>query len=198
MNFRDPKTQIALVIVLIFIGLYYVWFTKVFSPYNAEIAAKEIQKTNLLTQLHQVEQKAATLNDLEKEYNNLQIQYKKVELLLPEKKEDESLLSQLHAAAQLTNSVVVNVTPTGTVPSEFYETNTYSVEVDASYHGLGKFLAKVANFPFIVNLNDVSLKSPIQKLSMIQSENVKDEKPLTAKFKVSTYNVRQGQVHEKN
>jgi Tfp pilus assembly protein PilO len=193
MNLRDPKTQVALIIILVFIGLCYFWFTKVYSPYNAQIAAKEVQKTNLLTQLHQVEQKAATLTELEKEYNNLQIQYKKVELLLPEKKEDEAFLNQLHAAAQLTNSIVINITPTGTVPSEFYETNTYSLEVDASYHGLGKFLAKVANFPFIVNLNDVSLKSPAQKLSMIQSENVKEEKAITAKFRVSTYNVRQGQ-----
>ena len=193
MNLRDPKTQITLVIVLLFVGLYYLWFVKLYSPLTEQIAAKELQKSSLLTQLHAVEQKAATLNDLEKEYNNLQVQYKKVEIQLPESKEDEAFLSQLHAAAQLTGSIVVNVTPTGTIPSDFYETNTYSVEVDASYHGLGKFLAKVANFPFIVNISDLTMKSPAQKLSMIQAETLKDEKPVTATFKVSTYNVRQGQ-----
>jgi len=193
MNLRDPKTQITLIIAVLFLGLYYLWFAKVYSPYQVRISQKEIQKGTLLQKLHDVEQRAATLTELQKEYNELQIKYKKVEILLPEKKEDEAFLSQLHAAAQLTNSVVTDVTPLGTVPSEFYETNSYTIEVEATYHGLGRFMAKVANFPFIVNLNDITLKSPAQKLAMIQAETVKDEKPVTATFKVSTYNVKQGQ-----
>lgn len=193
MNLRDPKTQITLVIALIFLVVYYVWFAKVFQPYQDRISQKEVQKGVLLKKLHDVQATAASLSDLQKEYNELQIQYKKVELLLPEKKEDESFLNQIHAAAQLTNSIVISVTPLGTISSEFYETNNYSLEVEASYHGLGKFMARVANFPFIVNLNDITLKSPAQKLTMIQAESVKDEKPVVATFKVSTYNVRQGQ-----
>jgi Tfp pilus assembly protein PilO len=65
--------------------------------------------------------------------------------------------------------------------------------VEATYHGLGKFLARIANFPFIVNLNDITLKSPAQNLGMMQPETLKDEKPVIATFKVSTYNVKQGQ-----
>jgi Tfp pilus assembly protein PilO len=193
MNLRDPKTQIVAVIVVLFLGLYYLWFAKVYTPFQAQIAAKEIQRGNLLTQLHKVEEKAATLTELQKEYSDLQVKYKKVELLLPERKEDEAFLSQLHAAAQLTNSIVTDVTPMGTVPSEFYETNNYSIEVEATYHGLGRFLAKVANFPFIVNLDNITLNSPAQRLSSMSNEALKDEKPVIATFKVSTYNVKQGQ-----
>jgi Tfp pilus assembly protein PilO len=193
MNLRDPKTQITLVVAVIFIALYYVWFVKVFTPYQDRISQREVQKGVLLKKLHDVQEKAASLADLQKEYSELQIQYKKVELLLPEIKEDESFLSQLHVAAQLTNSVVTDVTPMGTTPSEFYETNNYSIEVKSSYHGLGKFMAKVANFPFIVNVDNVTLKSPAQKLSMIQNETAEDEELVTATFTVSTYNVKQGQ-----
>lgn len=193
MNLRDPKTQITLVVALLFLVLYYVWFAKIYGPYQEKISQKEVQKGVLLKKLHDVQATAASLTDLQKEYNELQIQYKKVEILLPEIKEDEAFLNQLHAAAQLTNSIITSVTPLGTVPSEFYETNNYSVEVEATYHGLGKFMAKVANFPFIVNLNDITMKSPAQRLAMVQAESVKDEKPVMATFKVSTYNVRQGQ-----
>jgi Tfp pilus assembly protein PilO len=193
MNLRDPKTQIVAVIVLLFLGLYYLWFAKVYTPFQAQIVAKEVQKGNLLTQLHKVEEKAATLTELQKEYGDLLVKYKKVEVLLPERKEDEALLNQIHAAAQLTQSIIIEITPLGTTPSEFYETNNYSIEVEATYHGLGKFLARIANFPFIVNLNDITLKSPAQKLAMIQPEASKDEKPVIATFKVSTYNVKQGQ-----
>ena len=193
MNLRDPKTQITLIIAVVFIALYYAWFAKIFTPFQEVITQKELQKGVLLKKLHDVQKTAESLADLEKEYNELQAQYKKVEIQLPEMKEDESFLTQLHIAAQQTQSIVVEVTPLGTTPSEFYETNSYSIQVESSYHGLGKFMAKVANFPFIVNLNDITLKSPAQKLAQIEAENVKDEKPVTATFKVSTYNVKQGQ-----
>jgi len=193
MNLRDPKTQIVAIVVVLFLGTYYFWFAKIYSPFQAEIAAKEVQKGNLLTQLHKVEEKAATLTELQKEYSDLQVKYKKVEILLPERKEDEAFLSQLHAAAQLTNSTVIEVVPLGTIPSEFYETNNYTLEVEATYHGLGKFLANVANFPFIVNLDNINLKSPLQRLTSAQPEDDEDVNSVIATFKVSTYNVRQGQ-----
>lgn len=193
MNLRDPKTQIVAIVVVLFLGTYYFWFAKIYSPFQAEIAAKEVQKGNLLTQLHKVEEKAATLTELQKEYSDLQVKYKKVEILLPERKEDEAFLSQLHAAAQLTNSTVIEIVPLGTIPSEFYETNNYTLEVEATYHGLGKFLANVANFPFIVNLDNINLKSPEQRLASAQSESDEDANSVIATFKVSTYNVRQGQ-----
>jgi Tfp pilus assembly protein PilO len=186
MNLRDPKTQIVAVIVILFLGLYYLWFAKLYTPFQAQIVAKEVQKGNLLTQLHKVEERAATLTELQKEYGDLLVKYKKVEVLLPERKEDEALLNQIHAAAQLTQSIIIEITPLGTIPSEFFE-------VEATYHGLGKFLARIANFPFIVNLNDITLKSPAQNLGMMQPETLKDEKPVIATFKVSTYNVKQGQ-----
>lgn len=193
MNLRDPKTQISVVVVVLFLGLFYLWFAKLYSPFQTQIMAKEVRKGELLSQLHKVEEKAKTLSELEKDYNRLLMEYKKVELLLPEKKEDEAFLSQIHAAAQLTNSIVRDITPLGTIFDENYEINNYNIEVESSYHGLGRFLAKVANFPFIVNLEDIALKSPVQALSMLSSENVKRGKPVIATFKISTYNVKQGQ-----
>ncbi len=192
MNLRDPKTQISVVIVILFLGFYYIWFAKMFTPFQATILAKEMEKGELLSKLHNVEQKAATLNELQKEYNGLQAQYKMVEVLLPESKEDEAFLSQLHAAAQLTNTIIRDVTPLGTISAEFYETNSYTVEVESSFHGLGKFMAKVANFPFIVTLDNIRLKSPIQNLTMLTLEKIQDSEAVISTFKISTYNVKQG------
>ena len=99
---------------------------------------------------------------------------------------------QLHAAGQLTNSVVTNITPLGAVPMDFYETNNYMVEVKSSYHGLGRFLSRIANMPFIVNLSDISLNSPNASLMGVRSDSNDKIKPVEASFKLSTYNVKQG------
>jgi Tfp pilus assembly protein PilO len=191
MNFKDPKIQIISIIAFVFLASSYLWYSKVYSDYAAKIAAKETQREKELLDLHNVKQKAATLDDLQKEYDDLTLKYKKVELLLPEKKEDESFLSQLHAAAQLTNSTVRDITPMGTQLDQFYETNTYTVEVESSYHGLGKFFSKVANFPFIVNVSDLEMKSATGMIPGMTTGKKDPNKTLIATFKMSTYNVKQ-------
>ena len=197
MNLRDPKNQIAIFVVILFIVIYYLWFTKIYTSYHDEIDGLKITSTALLTKLHGVKAKAETLEGLQEEYNELQLRYKKVELLLPEKKEDEAFLSQIHAAAQLTNSIVRKITPLGTQESDFYITNSYAVEVESSYHGLGKFFAKVANFPFIVNLADLELKSPalaggVGGTMLGTPVKIEPDEAVVATFRLSTYNVKQG------
>ncbi len=192
MNLRDPKTQVLVVVAILFAASFYLWFVKIFAPLNEQITAKETQKNSIMAQLYEVEKTAATLVDLEKEYSDLELRYKRVALLLPEAKEDEAFLNHLHAAAQLTGSTVKKVTPLGTTPSEFYETNKYAIEVSSTYHGLGKFLSKVANFPFIVNLSDINLKSPSTSLMMMTGDSSKEAEPVTATFILLTYNVKQG------
>jgi Tfp pilus assembly protein PilO len=190
MNYKDPKIQIIGFIVVLFVTGSYLWFNKVYSTYTDKIATKTTQYEKELQDLHNVKQKAATLDDLQREFDELQMKYKQVQLLLPEQKEDESFLTQIHAAAQLTGSTVTDLTPMGTQTSSFYETNTYSIEVQASYHGLGKFLAKVANFPFIVNVSDLEMKSAVGMIAGTGPKKDPD-KIVVATFKMSTYNVKQ-------
>jgi Tfp pilus assembly protein PilO len=190
MNFKDPKTQIMLFVGVLFLVTTYFWYTKVYSSYAEKIKVKTVQYEKELQDLHSVKQKAATLDDLQREFDDLQMKYKKVELLLPEAKEDESFLSQIHAAAQLTSSTVTELTPMGTQAGDFYMTNSYSVQVESSYHGLGRFFAKVANFPFIVNVSDLDLRAA-SGLGGGKPEDLDPDKVITATFKMSTYNVKQ-------
>ncbi len=115
--------------------------------------------------------------------------------MLPERKEDEAFLAQIHGAAQLTVSLVKKITPLGTQPSDYYETNSYLVEVESSYHGLGRFLARVANFPFIVNISALQLKTTKEGSGTTLLDTSKDigaNETVLATFKLSTYNVKQG------
>jgi Tfp pilus assembly protein PilO len=91
----------------------------------------------------------------------------------------------------LTGSVVRELTPLGTQAGDFYNTNMYSLEVEASYHGLGKFFAKVANFPFIVNVSELEMKSSTGVVPGMGPKSKDNDKTLNATFKMSTYNVKQ-------
>jgi type IV pilus assembly protein PilO len=192
MDFKDPKNQILVLIVIVFVALTYIWYQKFYTPYAAELTAKKARLEQILTNLHAVQQKAASLQSLQQDYEALAKRYETVRLLLPEQKEDETLLSQVHIAAQITNSAVVSVIPQPSTPKDFFISNNYLVELSCTYHGLGEFFARVANFPFIVTVSDVQMTALDQNI-VAQSKSLrKKDHTLTASFKLTTYNVRDG------
>jgi Tfp pilus assembly protein PilO len=112
-------------------------------------------------------------------------------LLLPEKREDESLLSQLHIAAQLTNSAVLGVVPQPSTAKDFYISNNYLVELSCTYNGLGEFFARVANFPFIVTISDVQMTAVDQRQNTQGKSQRRKDHTMAATFKLTTYNVHE-------
>lgn len=194
MDFKDPKNQILVLIVIVFLALIYVWYQKFYTPYAAELTSKKDRLEKILTNLHAVQQKAASLQSLQQDYEALARRYEAVRLLLPEVKEDEKLLSQIHVAAQITGSAVVSVIPQPAMPKDFYISNTYLVELSCTYHGLGEFFAKVANFPFIVTISDVQMGAIDQNIAAQSKSLRKKDHTLMASFKLTTYNVRGGGV----
>ena len=193
MDFKDPKNQILILVVLGFLILIYIWYAKYYTPYANEIEQNKARYERLRTNIHAVQQKALSLDSLRQEYNDIQNRYEKYKLLLPEQKQDENFLSQLHIAAQVTGSAVVSVTPLESVVKEFYVANNYEVELSSTYNRLGTFFAKVANFPFVVTISDVQLKNTqlLAGIGAVKSQRRKDH-TLRASFKLTTYNIQQG------
>lgn len=193
MDFRDPKNQVLGVIVVSFVILFYIWHSKFYSAYEIELTEKKAQYEQLQQQLFSVKQQAKSLNALQEEYNELLNRYEKVKLWLPEEKEEESFLAQMHVAAQLTNSSIVSVTPQETAIYDYYNANSYIIEVESVYHNLGNFYAKVVNFPFIVTISNVKLTNVEQEKGMgISTMNRRDDNTVSATFKLTSYNSNKG------
>ncbi|MCD6161881.1 MAG: type 4a pilus biogenesis protein PilO [candidate division Zixibacteria bacterium] len=193
MDLRDPKNQILSVIVAGFIILFYIWYSQFYSAYEIELNEKKAQNQQLEQQLFSVRQQAKSLDALQEEYNELLNRYEKVKLWLPEVKEDEAFLAQMHIAAQLANSTIISVTPQVTVSHDYYSANSYLVEVESTYHNLGSFYAKIVNFPFIVTISDVKLKSIEEGKGLDIGNTLKqNDHTVSSTFKLTSYNSNQG------
>jgi Tfp pilus assembly protein PilO len=190
MDLKDPKNQILVLIAIVFLVLIYVWYARFYSPYEAQLVQKKAQYQKLKTDLFAVQEKAKGLDALRVEVGQQEARYEKVRLWLPEKKEDESFLHQVHMAEQSTNSTIMNITPQASIPHEFYTANSYKVEIESTYHGLGKFFEKVVNFPFIVNISDVMIESREVKQGAKSglAEKKRSDLTIAATFKLTTYN----------
>jgi len=189
MDFKDPKNQILFLAVFGFLVLIYIWHNKFYTPYEEHLTQNKELYGKLKEDLTAVRQKAESLEGLQREVAEQNARYENVKLWLPEKKEDESFLAQLHIAAQQSNSTVISITPQLPIPQEFYTANSYIVEIESTYHNMGNLLAKIVNFPFIVNVSDIQIKSK-ETESDLTTISAKKRKDLTvlATFKLTTYN----------
>jgi len=183
MDFKDPKNQkIILGVLLGFLALYF-WNNRVYSKNNQKIQVKQVQYETILTNLKNVELKAKSFENLKSEYEALLEKYKTVELLLPEEKQVPLLLTQMHQGAQTSGITIREITPRTTYPLSFYNASDFSIQMTGNYHEFGNFLSRIANFPFIANISDVSLTS--------SASAGKKKETVQATFRMTTYFIKE-------
>lgn len=201
MDLKDPKMQkIGLVVLALFIVGYF-WYTKMYTKDDERITMKSQEFETITTNLRNVEMKAKSLEALKAEYSDLLGHYEEIESLLPEVKQIPSFLVQLHMASSITGTRITKVNPLAIHSEEFYNIVSFKIEMTGQYHDFGKFISYVANFPFITNVSDVSIKSEAIAISRAEAQNMKDKEKklknlrkknsMTAKFILSTYFVKE-------
>ncbi len=194
MDFKDPKTQKLLLVALVFVLAIYFWHSKVFEPASERLSAQRANYEQVMTNLKTIELKAKSLAGLRKEYDKLLDRYQAIEQLLPEEEQVPDFLLQLHSASMISQAKIGEVTPQLTASESFYNTSEYGVKFIGTYHEFGRFLAAVANFPFITNVSRVTMKGlPPELASQKVADRKKgenDSRTLEATFNLSTYFVK--------
>lgn len=196
MDLKDSKTQKIFLGALAFFIVIYFWYSRVYSINDNKITMKQQEFETITTNLRNVEMKARSLDALKVEYSDLVDRYREIEELLPEVKQIPSFLVQLHTASSLTGTRITKITPLELDPQEFYNVVPFEIEMEGTYHDYASFISYVANFPFIANISDVELtavKIAVAKLSenMANKEEFKETETVKAKFKLSTYFVKE-------
>jgi type IV pilus assembly protein PilO len=200
---RDSKTQKIALGAMAFLAIVYLWYSRVYSKYDVQIAQKSQQFETITTNLKNVEMKAKSLDALQAEYSQLIERYHQIEALLPEVKQIPSMLVQLHTASSLTGTKIARVQPLPVKEQEFYNVASYEIELNGTYHDFGSFLSYVANFPFIANISNVDIKAKNIAISGGTSTSAspessnephevgKKKETMSAIFVLSTYYVKE-------
>src|SRR5512134_945218 len=98
-DLKDPRNQkIVLAVLALALGVYF-WYGRVYSPNVARIEAKSAEHERILTDLRNVELKAQSFDALKSEYEVLYQQYVQISSLLPDKRQLEDFLLELHQSA---------------------------------------------------------------------------------------------------
>jgi type IV pilus assembly protein PilO len=192
MDLRDPKTQKWFLGALGAVLLIYFWHSKVYEPAESKIEMSYMRYEALQSQLKSVEMKFQSLDALKREYNDLTSRYRVVEQLLPEEDQVSPLLSKVHASALETSSRIESIEPQPPVSEGFYDRQDFKLVINSTFHDFGDFLARVANLPFIVNVNDVQMLNP-SDLAMANRKDVDEGFTMMAALTLSTYKVKESE-----
>jgi Tfp pilus assembly protein PilO len=187
MDLKDPKTQKFLLGGLVIFLVVYFWYARIYSKKAELIEQKQVQYEYLLSDLKSVEMKAKSFESLKKEYRKLLDRYRKVERLLPEEKQIPLFLIQMHSASQTNRAGIIQIVPEQPVPTGFYNSSSFDVELTGSYHRLGSFFSSVANFPFLSNVSDVTISA----LREGEERGAEKDRTITASLKLTTYYVKE-------
>ncbi len=196
MDFRDPKTQRLLLVALGFIAVVYFWQSKIYNPRSQRLSTARASYESIMTNLKTIEMKAKSLAGLRQEYERLLDRYQSIEQLLPEEEQVPDFLLQLNSASMLSQAQVTEVLPQVAGGEAFYNTSEYNIKFLGTYHELGRFMAAVANFPFITNVSRLNLKGLPPEVALQKNVNERktagdyDAKSLEATFTLSTYYVK--------
>ncbi|KPK99506.1 MAG: hypothetical protein AMJ90_09465 [candidate division Zixibacteria bacterium SM23_73_2] len=184
MDLKNPKLQKYLLLTLVGFLVIYFWYARIYSGYSEKISQKRTEYEILMTDLKNVEMKAKSMESLKDEYQKLVERYQRVELLLPEERKPSLFLNQMHSAAQVSQTNILEITPQAPLPVSFYNILDFNVQIQGTYHQLGHFFANVANFPFMSNITNVSITA------LPAAEEEKTGNSITASFKLSTYYIK--------
>lgn len=191
MDLKDPKIKSLALITVSILGVIFLWYWLFYSEQLKEIKVKQTIYSQKMIDLRNVQLKSKSLEQLKADYDGLMAKYREIELLLPEVKMVPSFLVQLNTASSLTGIKIMSIEPEPIQPEDFYNVASFRIQLVGTYHDFGRFAGYLANFPFIVNVSDMSIESLAGTQNMgTSSDKNNDQNTIRASFTLSTYFVK--------
>jgi type IV pilus assembly protein PilO len=168
----DKKIVIALfvlVIILPTIAFYFLHYT----AKAQEIKGLENRAASLRKEIAEAKARAAKLDEHLAEMEETKRLFAEASVLLPQKKEIPSLLTNISALGTNSGLNISTFSPGGERTKEFYAEIPVTLNVNGPYHNIGTFLYEVSKLDRIVSAINISMGSPsMQRGEMMLGSNI--------------------------
>jgi len=182
----DPQTRKNLLLGTVVLALGgYAYYSYVYSPRTAEVAALETRLEELQTRNSAARALTRGVGtDPEGVLAAYRRQLEAVEGLIPSGEELPDLLDAISVEAQRSGVEISLIQPTGATEESYYTRRVYDMAVLGRYHDIGEFLTRVASLPRIVTPKNLTLApAPATGAQPSAAEAVR----LEARFSIETY-----------
>lgn len=188
-DFKDKKTQIAILAVIASIAIFYGWYSYIYVDKVTE--AERLQKALKKKQheLNEINTNRTQLSLLREEVFELDNVLDSLKLMFPDEREVSTLVKDIHVELYKSGINSKKFVPLPPIPKEFYVENQYKMSVVGGYHELAEFFAYLANLDLIINLSEISIVMNPEIRSSINNfkENSSKIESVVANFKLTTF-----------
>ena len=153
---RQKVTLAVLFCVLVVSGYYYLYHREA----SNRIGSLETQLAGLQSKIREQQAIAGNLRSFQEEVRRLEAQLSLLLEQLPNSAEIPSLLKSVSDLGKESGLDFLRFAPSGEVKKDFYAEIPVSISVNGEYHNFALFSDKVAHFPRIVNLSNITFSSP--------------------------------------
>jgi type IV pilus assembly protein PilO len=154
-----PRQKILLAVLfcaLVVSGYYYLYYREA----SQRIGAMETQLAGLQAKIREQQAIAGNLRSFQEEVQRLEAQLSLLLEQLPNSAEIPSLLKSVSDLGKESGLDFLRFAPSGEIRKDFYAEIPVSISVNGDYHSFALFSDRVARYPRIVNLSNITFSSP--------------------------------------
>lgn len=152
----SPRAQMVVLVLLSVLGIGAAWQT-VLSPQRADLAAQRTRLGELEAELVRAQALAARLPAAQRELAELEASLRRTESVIPEEKDPQEVLRNLHELASESLLDIASFRPRAAVTKTQYTEWPIELGLEGSYHDLGRFFDRIASMPRLMSVSDLSI-----------------------------------------
>lgn len=152
------KVQIGIFVLIAALlpgAFYYFWV----EPAQADMETREKKLAALKKDIDKGLRTARQLPEFRRQVADLEARLDSLRAVLPEQKDVGDLLRRIQTLAAQANLQIKGFTPSPTVTKQMHEEWPITLELDGTYHNVGRFLDSVAKFSRIINVGEITIKA---------------------------------------
>lgn len=154
-----PLPVRLVIIVAVFVAILFAGWHFDIQDLRATIDKEKATEVDLLSSLETKQKKAANLDALKVQMQEMQQSFGDMLKQLPNKTEVAGLLVDISQTGLAAGLEFQLFKPQNEVPSEFYAELPIQISVVGDYHKFGEFVSGIAALPRIVTTHDISIQS---------------------------------------
>ena len=160
-NDMSSRTQMIVFGVLCVLIIVAAW-QMLIGPARVELATREARLSVLLGEVARAQATANRLLTFEHEVQALEVSLRQTTAVLPDEKDPQDVLRNLHELASEAALDISSFTPKPIVTKTQYSEWPIELGLEGGYHDLGRFFDRVASTPRLMSVADLHIKVNIK------------------------------------
>jgi type IV pilus assembly protein PilO len=154
----STKTQMVVFALLSALMVGAAWQILI-GPMRAELATRRARLGNVRADVARASATALRLPALKRDIADLEHQLVASTAVLPDEKDAQDVLRQLHELASDSSLRLASFTPKSVSDKPQYSEWPIELGLNGGYHDLGRFFDRVANLPLLISVSNLHLKA---------------------------------------